>query len=184
MITRAPIRPTELHSRRFRLTTGPAAAAEARDRVQAAIEAWDVPVDPDVAVLLTSELVTNAIRHEAGEMITLFITCTYGHLRVDVHDTSHFFPVLLDPAADEETGRGLMLVDTLAAKWGCDLTPEGKAVYFMLGFRPVLNGAHRPRPATGARTGTVGRARPAAARPYGTLLRFPRRSPRCDGAQG
>ena len=184
MITRAPVRPTELHSRRFRLTTGPAAAAEARDRVRAAIKAWDVPVDPDVAVLLTSELVTNAIRHEAGEMITLFITCTYGHLRVDVHDTSHFFPVLLDPATDEETGRGLMLVDTLAAKWGCDLTPDGKAVYFTLGFRAAPAGGHRARPAGGRRPVAANHERPAMARPYGTLLRFPRRSPRCDGTQG
>jgi anti-sigma regulatory factor (Ser/Thr protein kinase) len=184
MITRAPIRPSDLHSRRFRLTTGPAAAAEARDQVRAAIKAWDVPVDPDVAVLLASELVTNAIRHEAGETVTLYITCTYGHFRVDVHDTSRFFPVLLDASADDETGRGLMLVDTLAAKWGCDLTPEGKAVYFTLGFQPDLAGVHRNRPAGGPRGGTANRARPAAGRPYGTLLRFPRRSPRCDGTQG
>src|ERR1700760_3910021 len=95
MITRAPIRPTDLHSRRHRLTAGPAAAAEARDQVRAAIKTWNVPVDPDVAVLLTSELVTNAIRYESGAVVTLFITCTYGHLRVDVHDTSRFFPTML-----------------------------------------------------------------------------------------
>jgi anti-sigma regulatory factor (Ser/Thr protein kinase) len=184
MITRAPIRPSELHSRRFRLETGPAAAGQARDQVRTAIKAWDVPVDPDVAVLLASELVTNAIRHEAGETVTLYITCTYGHFRVDVHDTSRFFPALLDASADDETGRGLMLVDRLAAKWGCDLTPEGKAVYFTLGFQPELAGAHRARTAGGPRGGTANRARPAAARPYGTLLRFPRRSPRCEGTQG
>jgi anti-sigma regulatory factor (Ser/Thr protein kinase) len=182
MITRAPIRPTELHSRRVRLTAGPAAAGEARDQVRAAIRAWDVPVDPDVALLLTSELVTNAIKHEAGETITLFITCTYGHLRVDVHDTSRFFPVLLDASGEEEFGRGLRLVDSLADKWGCDLTPEGKAVYFRLGFRP--GAGQWPRPVGSARPGMANRGRPAVARPYGTLLRFPRRSPRCDGTQG
>jgi anti-sigma regulatory factor (Ser/Thr protein kinase) len=184
MNTRAPIRPSQLHSRRVRLTTGPAAAGEARSQVRAAIRAWDVPVDPDVAQLLTSELVTNAIRHEAGEIITLFVTCCYGHLRVDVHDTSPFFPVLGDAAADEETGRGLMLVDSLSAKWGCDRTPAGKAVYFTLEFRPDLGRGRRTRPAAGARVGAVSRERPAVTHPQGARLQFPRRSPRCDGAQG
>jgi anti-sigma regulatory factor (Ser/Thr protein kinase) len=183
MITRAPIRPTELHSRRVRLTSGPVAAAEARDQVRAAIRAWEVPVDPDVAILLTSELVTNAIKHEAGDTITLFVTCTYGHLRIDVHDTSRFFPVLLDATGEEEFGRGLRLVDSLADKWGCDLTPEGKAVYFTLGFRPSL-GEGRPRPVASPRPGMVSRGRPAVSHSHGTLLRFPRRSPRCDGPQG
>ena len=184
MNTRAPIRPTELHSRRAQLSTGPNAVAEARNSVRAAIMAWDVPVDPDIAVLLTSELVTNAIKHEAGDTITVFITCCFGHLRVDVHDTSRFFPVLLDASVEDEAGRGLMLVDTLSAKWGCDRTPEGKAVYFTLAFRPDNGGGWRPRPASGARTGAVSRERPALTRPYGTRVRTPRRSPRCGGPQG
>jgi anti-sigma regulatory factor (Ser/Thr protein kinase) len=184
MNTRAPIRPTDLHSRRIRLSTGPEAVSEARSAVRAAIAAWEVPVDADVAALLTSELVTNAIRHETGDTVTVFVTCSYGHLRVDVHDTSRFFPVLLDSSADEETGRGLMLVDTLSAKWGCDRTPAGKAVYFTLGFRSDSGATRRPRPVAGTRPGTISRERPAVVRPHGTRLRFPRRSPRCGGAQG
>jgi hypothetical protein len=151
MNTRAPIRPSQLHSRRVRLTTGPDAAGEARSQVRAAIRAWDVPVDLDVAQLLTSELVTNAIRHEAGEIITVFITCCYGHLRVDVHDTSPFFPVLADATVE---------------------------------VRPDLARARRTRPAAGARAGAVSRERPVVTYPHGARLRFPRRSPRCDGAQG
>src|SRR6266446_9982267 len=45
----APTRPTELHGCRVRLTKGPAAPAEARRQVRAAICAWDLPVDPSVA---------------------------------------------------------------------------------------------------------------------------------------
>ena len=132
----APTRPSELQVCRVRLTAGPAAAAEARSHVRAAICAWEIPVDPGVAVLLTSELVTNAIRHEAGENITLAITCSFGQLRVDVHDTSCSLPVLVDASADAEAGRGLMLVATLSATWGVYRTPAGKAVYFTLAFEP------------------------------------------------
>ena len=146
----APTRPTGLNGCRVRLTTGPAAAAEARSQVRAVICAWDVPVDLGVAVLLTSELVTNAIRHEPGETVMLVISCSRGQLRVDVHDTSRSLPVLQDVAADAEAGRGLMLVATLSAEWGVYRTPAGKAVYFTLGFEPdspiAANAARGPHP--------------------------------------
>jgi hypothetical protein len=61
MSTIAPTRPVKLNACRVRLTMGPAAAAEARGQVRAAICAWDVPADMDVAVLLTSELVSSAM---------------------------------------------------------------------------------------------------------------------------
>ena len=132
MNTIAPIRPAVQRKRRIALSAGPTAAAAARSQVRAAIHAWDVPVDAAVAVLLTSELVTNAIRHETGETITLVITCACGQLRVDVHDTSCGVPTPVDGPADAETGRGLMLVSSLSAEWGYNRTPTGKAVYFTL----------------------------------------------------
>jgi anti-sigma regulatory factor (Ser/Thr protein kinase) len=134
MNTIAPIRPTVQRPRRIALAAGPAAPAEARRQVRAAIDAWDVPVDPDVAVLLTSELVTNAIRHEPGDTVLLSITCVCGQLRVDVHDTSCSMPVPADAPPDAEAGRGLMLVASLSAGWGYHRTPAGKAVYFTLAF--------------------------------------------------
>ena len=134
MDTMAPISPTVQRPRRISLTAGPAAAAEARRQVRAAICAWDIPVDPSVAVLLTSELVTNAIMHEAGETINLVITCGYGQLGVDVHDTSCELPVPVDGPPDAETGRGLVLVASLSSSWGHYRTPTGKAVYFTLAF--------------------------------------------------
>ena len=137
----APTRPAELHACRVRLTVGPAAAAEARGRVLESIRAWDIPVDPDIAVLLASELVTNAIGHETGKTIVLAITCSFGQMRVEVHDTSRMLPVLVDAPVDAEAGRGLMLVATLSATWGIYRTPGGKAVYFTLAFEPGLAGA-------------------------------------------
>lgn len=139
----APPRPAELHRCQVRLAAVPAAPGEARRQVRAAIRAWDVPVDEDVAILLASELVTNAITHQPGRTVTLALTCSPGQLRVDVHDTSRSLPVLASaPAdADTETGRGLMLVDTLSDEWGSYRTPAGKAVYFTLAFQPDLAGS-------------------------------------------
>jgi anti-sigma regulatory factor (Ser/Thr protein kinase) len=135
----APTRPTELHLHRVRLSAGPVAAAEARRQVREAICAWEVDVDPDVAVLLTSELVSNAIRHEASATVMLAISCSCDQLRVDIHDTSRALPVLVDAGGDAETGRGLMLVASLAAEWGFYRMPAGKAVYFTLTSQPPLD---------------------------------------------
>jgi anti-sigma regulatory factor (Ser/Thr protein kinase) len=135
----APTRLSELHQWRIPLNAGPAAAAEARKQIRAAIWAWDVSVDPSDAILLTSELVTNAIRHEPGGTIMISVTCSHGELRVDVHDTSRDLPVVIEAAADSENGRGLMLVATLATEWGYYRTPEGKAVYFTLSGVGMVN---------------------------------------------
>jgi anti-sigma regulatory factor (Ser/Thr protein kinase) len=156
----------QLRHSRFRLTPGLVAAAEAREHIRAAISAWQVPVDMEVAVLLTSELVTNAITHgqpgngsrelaggepaSAGlvdsEPIMLSIRCSGAELRVEVHDRSCDMPPPKprDAPAESETGRGLMLVAALAAKWGFYRTPVGKAVYFTLIPHPV-----NPVPRTG-----------------------------------
>ncbi|MEP7023780.1 MAG: ATP-binding protein [Actinomycetota bacterium] len=131
MDTMMPTRPTVQRPRRISLTVGPGAAAEARDQVRAAICAFEIPVDAPAAALLTSELVTNAIRHETGMTVMLVITSACGQLRVDVHDTSCAMPVLVDASADAETGRGLMLVASLATDWGYYRTPAGH-------FNPAL----------------------------------------------
>ena len=149
MTTTAPPRPAERHGFRVPLATGPAAAAEARRRVRAAIRSWPVPVEEDVALLLTSELVTNAVRHEAGQAVMLVISCSNGRLRVDVHDTSRSLPAVADVPADAETGRGLLLVETLSDEWGFYRTPAGKAVYFTLVSQPGQPGQPgQPVPAT------------------------------------
>jgi anti-sigma regulatory factor (Ser/Thr protein kinase) len=136
MNTMAPARTAELHAYRVRLPTGPTAADEGRGQVQATICAWSIPVDVDVAVLLTSELVTNAIKHGAGGPVRLGIQCTRDQLRVEVYDTSPSLPVLMNTAVDAADGRGLVLVAALSAKWGSYRTPAGKAVYFTLAFQP------------------------------------------------
>ena len=100
----APPRPAELHGCQAAPGRGPGRAGEARRQVRAAIRAWDVPVDEDVAVLLASELVTNAITHQGGRTVALALTCSPGRLRVDVHDTSRSLPVLASVPAEPRPG--------------------------------------------------------------------------------
>ena len=133
-----PTRPTELHEHLVRLTREPVAAAEARSQVRGVISAWQVPVDPDIAVLLASDLVTNAIMHGNGETVTLAMRCSRCHLRIDVYDTSRSLPMAVNQPADTETGHGLVLVAALSTGWGSFRTPAGQAAYFTLAFQPDL----------------------------------------------
>ena len=130
-----PPLPVSQHQCHIPLLADLAAAAGARSVVEDAIRAWRVPVDADVAILLTSELVTNAVTHgapTAGTFVLLTIACDVAALRVDVHDGSGDLPVLDEASAEAETGRGLLLVTSLSAEWGFYRTPAGKAVYFTL----------------------------------------------------
>jgi anti-sigma regulatory factor (Ser/Thr protein kinase) len=128
---------------RIRIMADLTAAATARTEVEEAIRAWRVPVDPDVAVLLTSELVANAITHGVGpdgDSILLTVACDGTGLRVDVHDDSGDLPVLSECLldAEAESGRGLLLVTSLSAEWGFYRTAAGKAVYFTLRYAAEL----------------------------------------------
>jgi anti-sigma regulatory factor (Ser/Thr protein kinase) len=152
MSTMAPTRPAALQRHRVPLTARPAAAAEARRQVRAAICEWDIPVDPAVAVLLTSELVTNAIKHAAGEAVLVTITCSYDQLRLDVHDTSCLLPVVVEASADAETGRGLMLVASLSNDWGTYRVPAARPCGSRSRSSPIL--ATAPNAARGGKRGS------------------------------
>jgi hypothetical protein len=133
-----PIQSTERRQCRVRLTREPQAAAQARSQVRAVIRHWKIPVDPDIAVLLASDLVTDAITHGNGETITLAIACSRCHLRIDVYEASPSPPAAVAEAADKERGHGLVLIAALSTQWGSFRTPAGKAVYFTLAFQPAL----------------------------------------------
>jgi len=76
-------------------------------------------------VLLVSELVTNAVRHAAGEHVRLIVTLDDRALRVEVHDPGEGFE-LHEPAPDpaRPSGWGLYLVAELADRWGVDRVPR------------------------------------------------------------
>lgn len=87
---------------------------------------------PDIAELLTSELVTNAIVHTDHDAV---LTATVGPrgLHVEVRDFVARRPRLRLPVTDDGTnGRGLFLVQSLADAWGVRAHGVGKAVWFEL----------------------------------------------------
>lgn len=96
----------------------------------------------ETAELLVSELVTNAVLHArpdaAGTVAGTVLRLEYGGgwLRIEVHDTSPHAPRPRTPDWLDESGFGLMLVDSLATKWGVQQTAQGKAVWAELDARP------------------------------------------------
>lgn len=88
----------------------------------------------EVAILLTSELVTNAVRHAEGP-IRLRMNRDPALLHVEVGDDSPEAPVARNADLMATGGRGVMLVDRLAAAWGVAKRNGGKAVWFRLPTR-------------------------------------------------
>jgi anti-sigma regulatory factor (Ser/Thr protein kinase) len=109
----------------------PESVGEARAFVAAALTAWDLDDLTEVAMLLTSELTTNAVRH-ARTLFRVAVERRPSELLVEVTDDSHDGPQRRPPSLDTDGGRGLILVDALATSWGCRETAGGKVVWFAL----------------------------------------------------
>ena len=82
------------------------------------------------ALLLTSELVTNAVLHGRSEVSLEVVLGVV--LRVSVVDENSRHPTSVSEDPDALDGRGLALVDALAARWGVQDLAMGKAVWFEL----------------------------------------------------
>jgi anti-sigma regulatory factor (Ser/Thr protein kinase) len=100
-----------------------------------AADGWaDASVDADIVVLLVSEVVTNAILH-ARSTVTLTVDVADDVVRVTVRDGSPVQPKVHSSAPTAATGRGMLLVDRLARRWGVEADPVtgGKVVWFEVG---------------------------------------------------
>ncbi len=117
---------------RLDLEQHPAAVGRARRFVHDQCHAAGVNDDTsDTAVLLTSEIVTNAFLHgHSGACVTLITTG--DRVRIEVGDDSDRLPHRVDAAREALGGRGLAIVDTLAADWGSTQRDDGKVVWFEL----------------------------------------------------
>lgn len=82
----------------------------------------------DDAELLLGELVANAVGHASappGRLVLAAFGYADGALRIEVHDACADAPVLRSPGDADEAGRGLRVVDALAAEWGVRARPGG-----------------------------------------------------------
>jgi hypothetical protein len=99
---------------------------------------WGKPGRSEIAELLTSELVTNALVHTDRDAVLTATVGSHGGLRVEVRDFAARRPRLRMPNADDCTnGRGLILVQSLADAWGVRAHGVGKVVWFELDAVPA-----------------------------------------------
>jgi anti-sigma regulatory factor (Ser/Thr protein kinase) len=108
----------------------------------------------DTAALLTTELVSNAIRHTRDELVVT-VRVAGGRLRVGIADSSYRRPQLVQVGTRDTSGRGLHLVDAMADLWGVDPDDRGlgKTVWFELAVEPEPEAAPEAKPGTRADVG-------------------------------
>jgi len=104
----------------------PKAVPEVRRAVR---EHLGVPC-PEVQ-LCASELLTNVIVHVGEETpVSVRLFHEGGRTCLEVTDPSpHAWLILRRAGADDETGRGLVLLDSVALRWGVEQGPGGKTVW-------------------------------------------------------
>jgi anti-sigma regulatory factor (Ser/Thr protein kinase) len=155
-------RPPPVSRADLELPAEPASAARARSFVAEMLVLWDCD-DPDqLAVLLTSEVVTNAVRY-ASQPIRVAITADRTRIVVATTDDDPRTPQLRTARPEARGGRGLFLVEAIASRWGIVPHPPGKTVWFEIDLPPAAKPSQ-------AGTGAARRSSPPP----------PRRSPRPD----
>jgi anti-sigma regulatory factor (Ser/Thr protein kinase) len=112
------------------LTPTTASVPAARHFVARTLRQWKCGEDvASVAMLLASEVVTNAIVHARSNAFVR-VQLTDGVLRVEVHDATRQLPTPRPHDPHAESGRGLMLVDAYSSVWGTSAAGDGKVVWF------------------------------------------------------
>ena len=112
----------------WQLSGGVEEVAAARAWVREQLTVWQVQQIGELAELLVSELVTNALRH-ATRPITLTLLLLDQIVTIAVGDGDTPLPRLRKVSDADEGGRGLQLVAMLASRWGARPTPDGKVVW-------------------------------------------------------
>jgi anti-sigma regulatory factor (Ser/Thr protein kinase) len=116
--------------RLWQLAATPDAPRQARGWLYEALQVWDLDDPKLLADVLTSELVTNAVRHSGSTNLLLRLIWELGRLRVEVEDDGGG-TVIVEPANPRGGhGYGLLLVDRLSDAWGWEPTESGKRVWF------------------------------------------------------
>jgi anti-sigma regulatory factor (Ser/Thr protein kinase) len=137
------------------LPPNPQAAGVARRALRQALTSWHLDHLADTALLLVSELVGNAIRHAhpAESGLELLLVTDGSLLRIEVRDPDRRKPTVRHPGGLDDSGFGLVLVQTLADEWGVRQLATGKAVWIEL--HTLQHAEHRTSDPTGTSTATL-----------------------------
>lgn len=155
----------------------PEGLSDARIIVRQALTDWDMAEFADDAELVTGELLVNVLLHtEGGAVLTLEVLPEpVRRVRLSVQDRSSAWPRRRTPGETATSGRGLLLLDAVAARWGIEPRGEGKAVWCEIGPPHRPRRLRRPRSrcdenAEGVCRPGTGATHPSAGGP-GTVLR-------------
>jgi hypothetical protein len=112
----------------------PFSVGRARQFLAQHLDAWGLPQLTYTAQLIVSELITNSVTHAHppyGTLISTRFERLESGVRIEVHDRNGSKPERRDASAEEESGRGLGLVDVLTGgQWGVsDRNGPGKMVW-------------------------------------------------------
>jgi anti-sigma regulatory factor (Ser/Thr protein kinase) len=139
-------------NRQLKLAARPSSAQWARRVLRLMLRERQLDETSDTALLLVSELVTNAVKasgngacrdHPSQPVIALTLRLTDTSLLIEVWDADPAPPVLQDADLTCECGRGLLLVDILGNGWGYRAADGGKVVWCELAF-PASSAAGQP----------------------------------------
>jgi anti-sigma regulatory factor (Ser/Thr protein kinase) len=134
-------------ARQLTLAPHPAAVPWVRRLAGQVLRDWGLEELTDTALLLVSELVTNAVRASAdggwptggpdgSPEVALTLKLTAGRLVIAVWDSRPDPAVLQCPDATTDSGRGLMIVEALAGAWGQRAVDGGKEVWCEVSLVP------------------------------------------------
>jgi serine/threonine-protein kinase RsbW len=140
MIVSAQPRPTGHPGYSETLPALEESAEAARKLVRIALAVWHLDDLTDSGVLLVTELVTNAVKHTNTRNIRVVVSRpSERFVRIGVVDKARVMPEMVNAGDDLLTsGRGLLLIDALAERWGTDMYRWGKQVWAELLSEPAV----------------------------------------------
>jgi anti-sigma regulatory factor (Ser/Thr protein kinase) len=121
------------------LASESASLGAARSFVSAMLELWDCEDPEDIVPLLTSEIVSNAVRHAIGNVSLEVALVNHDALRVQARDASPDAPVVRRSNPGGVGGHGLTIVESLARRWGVERYDDSKVVWFEAAVSPRLH---------------------------------------------
>jgi anti-sigma regulatory factor (Ser/Thr protein kinase) len=109
---------------------------------RASLAYWGRPDLTETVELLVTELATNALLHGSGLDVGVHISMQDDHIKIQVNDGSPGRPVLRKTKLDDEGGRGLFLVESMAKAWG--VSDDGSITWCTV---PLTKGPEEMQPA-------------------------------------